>query len=139
MVSLFISVHLSLLWTDVGLSTTIKKGPQHDFVSRPAAASTLCDVQVHAADPIGLVATVRGDHSKNKTTRSLLNENETEEKNGCISSHGDTQRNDRPHLNSAPEQAERPEIHHRILLEMLLPNHAFVKTLKKASTKEYPQ
>ena len=49
------------LWTNVGLSTTGKKGPQHDFVSRSTAASTNCDVQVHAADPTGLVAAVRGD------------------------------------------------------------------------------
>ena len=88
------------------------------------------------ADPTGLLATVRGDHSKKLTHCSMI----LKKKHGCISSHGDTQRNEKPLLNSAQEQAERPEIHHRIptphsiplaILEMLLPNHADVKNLKK--------
>ena len=110
----------------VNFTGRTKKRPQHDFVSRYTTASTTCDVQVHAAD------LQSGTAIRKKIA-------------ACISSHGDTQRNDKPHLNSAPEQAERPGIHHCIstsrsiplaILEMLLPNHADKKNLKKKKKKK---
>ena len=132
----------STLWTDVGLPTTTQEGGATRFCvtvrSRQHALR-----RAGAADSTGLAATVRGDHSK-KTTQSLLNE--TEEKTWLYQLHGDTQGNGKPHLNSAQEQAERPETHHRILtphsiplaiLEMLLPQSCRCENLEKASTEEY--
>ena len=75
--------YAQLLWTDVSLQQQDKKVPQHDFVSRSTAASTLCDVQVHAADPTGLVATIMGRPFE-KNTHTLLND--TVEKNMAVSS-----------------------------------------------------
>ena len=51
-------------------------------MSRSTAASTTCDVQVNAADPTTLVATVRRRPFEKKT-KSLLNK--TEEKNMVVS------------------------------------------------------
>ena len=48
-----------LLWTDVGLSSTGKKGPRHEIVPRSTAARAVSDVLALAADPTGLVATDR--------------------------------------------------------------------------------
>ena len=92
-----------LLWTDEGLSTTRQEG-----------AATRFGVTVHS----------RGHPLRRASACG---------RPGGVSSHGDTQRNEKPLLNSVPEQAERPETHHRIptphsiplaILEMLLPNHA---------------
>ena len=45
---------------------------RNTILSQSTAASTLCDVQVHAADSTGFVATVRGDHSKKKGCSMIL-------------------------------------------------------------------
>ena len=59
------------LWTDVGLSTTGLSGAAtSQFVPQSAAASTLNDVLVHAADPTLLVATVR-EPIREKTNNEL--------------------------------------------------------------------
>ena len=90
---------LVLCWTDVGLSTTGQEG----------SATRFC-VKVHSREqPLRRAGACgrldwacgynQGDHSK----KQLLND--TEEKKSCIRSHGDTQRNTKPLLDSAPEKS----------------------------------
>ena len=80
---------------------TCSGSPQTSRVSTACEGSSMCPLvhspQVHAADATGLLATVRGDHSKKLTHCSMM----LKKKHGCISSHGDTQRNEKPLLNSA--------------------------------------
>ena len=112
-----------------------KKGPQHDFVSRSTAASTLCDEQVRA-DPTGLVAAVRRDNSK-----KLLND--TEEKTWLYQLPRRHSAKRKTHSSiSHQNKLKDQETHLRIptphsipvaILEMLLPNHADVRNLEKVS------
>ena len=63
-------------------------GPRHEFVPWSAAASAVSDVLAHAADPTGLVGTVRKTIRKTTTTNQLLKETEdtcTEAANEFIS------------------------------------------------------
>ena len=133
-----------LLWTDVGLSTT-----------RQERAATRFCVTVHSrehplrrASACGRPNWAWGYNQERpfEKKKKLTHCSTTLRKNGCISSHGDTQRNEKPLLNSAPEQAERPETHHRLptphsiplaILEMMLPSHAIVK--KKPWKKHQPK
>ena len=103
------------------INNQARRGRNTIFVSRSTAASTLCDVQMHAADPTGLVATDKGDHSKKKKTYTLLNDTE-EEKLGCISSHDDTQRNE--NHSSIPHQNTTKDQKHTTVFPLLIPFHS---------------
>ena len=119
-----------------------KKGPQHDFASRSTAATTHCEVL--AADPTGLVATVRGDHSKKKTLThfSMIREKKNMAGSAPTATLSETKNHSSiPHQNNMKDQKHhRSSTPHSIplaILEMLLLNNAELKTWKKASTREY--
>ena len=118
-----------------GRNTILCHGPQ------PRAPFATCKCMRPTQLGLGLQS---GETIRKK--KKLTHCSTTLRKNGCISSHGDTQRNEKPLLNSAPEQAERPETHHRLptphsiplaILEMMLPSHAIVK--KKPWKKHQPK